>query len=192
MVRPANFDVGGLEAALGGWTAIVAAQIVGELPWKQPVDVATTGNVAIATALEAGDTIDGQTLVAGWRVLVWQNTDASENGIYDVPASGAAVRVADFDDSGEIVGSFVTVRAGTVYGGKLFRNTNDAVIVVDTDDITFELWPPNTAAAEAAMVPYFIAAGDTFTVPEFKQAPFAITIDNEGTLVVDGILVEVD
>lgn len=41
-------------------------------------------------------------------------------------------------------------------------------------------------------VPTFIASGDTFTVPAFQQALWAFTIDNEGTIVVDGELVEVD
>jgi len=43
-------------------------------------------------------------------------------------------------------------------------------------------------------VPYFIDAGETFTVPEFKQALFAMTIevDPGGTLAVDGFLLEVD
>jgi hypothetical protein len=81
---------------------------------------------------------------------------------------------------------------GTVNGGKIYRNTNTTTITVDTDAITFEEWPSPAVAAEAGMVPYYIAAGDTFTVPEFKQAPFAITIEVDGTLVVDGVLVEVD
>jgi hypothetical protein len=42
-----------------------------------------------------------------------------------------------------------------------------------------------------AMVPYFIASDETFTVPEFKQALFNMPIDVEGTLVVDGYLLEV-
>lgn len=43
-----------------------------------------------------------------------------------------------------------------------------------------------------SMVPYYIAPGETFTVPEFKQALFAMLIDNAGTLAVDGFLLEVD
>jgi hypothetical protein len=42
------------------------------------------------------------------------------------------------------------------------------------------------------MVPYSIALGETFTVPVNKQALFAMNIDNSGTLVVDGFLIEVD
>lgn len=42
------------------------------------------------------------------------------------------------------------------------------------------------------MVPYFIAAGEKFTVPLYKQALFSMNIDNEGTLEIDGFLIEVD
>ena len=41
-------------------------------------------------------------------------------------------------------------------------------------------------------VPYFIASGDTFTVPVNIQSLFAMTIDNEGTIVVNGFLIQVD
>ncbi len=41
-------------------------------------------------------------------------------------------------------------------------------------------------------VPYYIAPSDTFTVPEYIQALFAMLIDNEGILDVEGFLIEVD
>ena len=46
------------------------------------------------------------------------------------------------------------------------------------------------ASAGSGMVPYFIATGETFTVSEYKQALF-VSIDCEGSLVVDGYLEEV-
>lgn len=46
-------------------------------------------------------------------------------------------------------------------------------------------------AIGAGMVPTFITAGDTFIVPADHQALFAMTIDVEGMLEVDGYLVEV-
>ncbi len=48
------------------------------------------------------------------------------------------------------------------------------------------------SATSGAGVPFFIAAGDTFTVPAFIQALFATPIDVEGSLVVDGMLIWVD
>ena len=41
------------------------------------------------------------------------------------------------------------------------------------------------------MVPYFIPEDETFTVPVNKQGLFSITIDVEGLLVVDGMLIMV-
>jgi len=80
---------------------------------KQSVRVATTGPVTIANQLEAGDTVDGETLVAGDRVLVKNQSTASENGIYVVQASGAAVRATDFDSSDEVSpGAFTFVEEG--------------------------------------------------------------------------------
>ena len=57
------------------------------------------------------------------------------------------------------------------------------------DSVTHER---TISASASAGVPYFIADGDTFTVPEFIQALFTIIIDVEGLLVVDGFLVWVD
>lgn len=53
--------------------------------------------------------------------------------------------------------------------------------------------PAGAAGADGAngMVPTFIAVGDTFTVPVYKQALFTLPIDNEGTMVISGDLVEV-
>lgn len=42
------------------------------------------------------------------------------------------------------------------------------------------------------MVPYYIAPTESFNIPEYKQALFAMNIDNEGILEIDGFLIEVD
>ena len=46
-------------------------------------------------------------------------------------------------------------------------------------------------AEVARGVPYYIGPAETFTVPLYRQALFAMTIDVEGTLDVDGYLIEV-
>lgn len=66
------------------------------------VDVATTANVDLSNALEAGDTIDDYVLVENDRVLVKEQTDQTQNGLYTVPASGAASRSTDADTVAEI------------------------------------------------------------------------------------------
>ena len=67
----------------------------GSIDIKDSVRVASTANIAIASALTNGSTIDGVTVATGNRVLLKNQTDASENGIYAVVASGAASRTLD-------------------------------------------------------------------------------------------------
>ena len=100
--------------------------------------VATTANVDLSTALEAGDTVDGVTLIAGDRVLVKSQSTSSQNGIYVVQASGAAVRAADFDTPTEIVpGDFTFVAAGSTYDNTGWVQVA-TVTTVGTDPIVFE------------------------------------------------------
>ena len=104
---------------------------------KQSVRVASTANVAILTGLEAGDLIDGVTLVAGDRVLLKNQTTTSENGIYVAVASGAASRSSDANgtaDIGEVSGgTFVFVEEGTLNADSGFVVSSNGPITVGTD-----------------------------------------------------------
>ena len=105
---------------------------------KQSVRAATTGPVNIANQLEAGDTLDTTvTLVAGNRVLVKDQATASENGIYVVQATGAAVRATDADgtaDTGTVSGgTFTFVEEGTVNGDAGFVVSSNGAINVGVD-----------------------------------------------------------
>lgn len=103
---------------------------------KQSVRVATTGPLTIATDLEAGDSVDDITLVAGDRVLVKDQSTASENGIYVVQASGAAVRATDFDSSDEVTpGAFTFVEEGTDNADSGFVVITDGTITVGSSSI---------------------------------------------------------
>lgn len=74
---------------------------------------ATTSNVILATEVEAGDNLDGVTLVAGNRILVKNQINKSQNGIYVVSETGAPVRALDFDSPLEIDGGdFVFILSG--------------------------------------------------------------------------------
>jgi hypothetical protein len=104
---------------------------------KQSVRAATTGPITIATDLEAGDTLDTTvTLVAGDRVLVKDQSTASENGIYIVQPSGAPVRAGDFDSTEEVTpGAFTFVEEGTENGDAGFVVITDGTITVGTTGI---------------------------------------------------------
>lgn len=82
---------------------------------KRSVRVATTANIT----LSGTQTIDGVAVVAGDRVLVKNQTTASQNGIY-VVAAGAWTRAAGADTAAEMVGAVVSVDSGTVNGGLHF------------------------------------------------------------------------
>ena len=105
---------------------------------KQSVRAATTGPVTLATDLEAGDTLDSTvTLVAGNRILVKNQSTASQNGIYVVQASGAPVRAADANgttDTGEVSGgTFVFVEEGTLNADSGFVVSSNGTINVGSD-----------------------------------------------------------
>ena len=101
------------------------------------VVAATTANITLATDVEDGDVLDGVTLVTGNRILVKNQSTASENGIYVVAASGAPSRAADFDSPAEIDGGdFVFITGGTVNDNKGFVQIN-TVGTIGTDPIEF-------------------------------------------------------
>lgn len=106
---------------------------------KQSVRAATTGTVNLSTGLEAGDTLDTTvTLAEGDRVLVKDQATASQNGIYVVQASGAAVRATDFDGTGEVSGgAFTFVEEGTVNADSGWVVTSNGAIAVGTDAINW-------------------------------------------------------
>ena len=99
--------------------------------------VYVAANIDLSTDLEAGDVIDGITLVAGDRVLVNGQTTQSQNGIYVVQSSGAAVRALDFDTAAEVdSGDFIFVSAGTTYASTGWVQTLKPA-TIGTDAISF-------------------------------------------------------
>lgn len=110
---------------------------VAGLNWKDEVMAATTANGALATAFENGDTIDGYTLVTGDRILIKNQTTASENGIYVVNASGAPTRASDADTGLEMVAASVYVVNGTVNGGSRFTCNTTGTITLGSTSLTF-------------------------------------------------------
>lgn len=104
---------------------------------KLSVRAASTADVDISTELENGDSFGGVTLVTGDRVLLKDQSPNTENGIYVVQASGAAVRSTDFDEDSEVTANaFTFVEEGT-HADKGFVVTSDDPIVVGTDSIVW-------------------------------------------------------
>lgn len=132
-------NLGAPTASSDAATKLYVDSAVNGLSWKQPVRVASTANVAIATGLENGDSIDGVTLATGNRVLLKNQTAPEENGIYVVVASGAASRSSDMDSLtpiDEVNGAAVWVLEGTANGDKAFAETAE-VVTLGTDPLVF-------------------------------------------------------
>ena len=100
---------------------------------KDSVKVATTGNIT----LSGTQTIDGISIVADSRVLVKDQSTASQNGIYLCKA-GAWERSADFATGSAEAGAFCFVEQGTVNGDNGFVCTADkGADIVGTNNLPF-------------------------------------------------------
>ena len=105
--------------------------------------VATTANINLSNALENGDTLDGVTLATGNKVLVKDQTDATENGIYNVVASGTATRDTDYDTVAELAGQLVIVQEGSTNADKIFLCTTDNSGSIGSVNIVFTIVQPS-------------------------------------------------
>lgn len=111
---------------------------VNGLDVKESVRVATTAAGTLASDYANGSTVDGVSLSTGDRILLKDQADASENGVYTVNASGAPTRAADFDADSEVTaGAFFFIEEGTTNGDNGFTLTTNDDITVGTTDLTF-------------------------------------------------------
>lgn len=95
---------------------------------KEAVLAASTGNLTLSGA----QTVDGVALSVGDRVLVKDQTTASENGIYTV-ASGAWSRTSDASQGTLTNGALVLSTGGTVNAGtQWYLQTSDPITVGTT------------------------------------------------------------
>ena len=110
-----------------------AAVTSGKTAVKEAVIVATTANIT----LSGTQTIDGVAVVAGDRVLVKDQTDATQNGIYVVSAD-AWTRALDADANGELAyGTQILVMEGSTHAFATFYVSTEADYVVDTTEVAF-------------------------------------------------------
>jgi hypothetical protein len=106
---------------------------------KRPVRAASTANGTLATDFEAGDTLDGVTLAQGDRILLKDQTTGSENGIYEVEASGAPTRVLDYNDQVKVfAGVTVYCQEGTANEKTFFTLVTTGTITIDTTSLVYE------------------------------------------------------
>ena len=124
-------------------------------------ETGSTANVNISNGLEAGDSVGGVTLVAGDRVLLKDQTDATENGLYLAVSSGVASRDPEYDTIAEISGSLIVVNQGT-NDNKIFLCTTDSNGSIGSTAITYtQVTPSNTGTVTSIGL---TQSGSEFTI----------------------------
>lgn len=120
------------------------------------VMAASTTNVNLTSDVDDGSTFDGLTLATNDRILLKDQTTASQNGIYIVPAgSGTATRATDMDNWSEVVGAIVNVTAGSTNASTSWRATANAGGTIDSTSLNFTAFGTNVS------LPLGIASGGT-------------------------------
>ena len=145
---------------------------------KDSCKAATTGNITISTALNNGDTIDGVSLSTNDRVLVKDQSTASQNGIYIVGSSPA--RASDLAAGSDAAGMFTFVEQGTVNADNGFVCTsNKGSAVTGTNNLTFA---------------QFSGAGQITTADGLQKSGNTISVDLKanGGLVIESAEIALD
>lgn len=137
-----------LWAGLAQGQSTVTERIGGvsaSLAVKAPAKAATTANITLSGL----QTVDGVALATGDRVLVKDQTTATQNGIYQANTS-TWTRAADFDGGRDVAkGTSVLVTDGTANANTYWRVSASNPITIDTTSITFAQATVNDSATLA-------------------------------------------
>lgn len=138
---------------------------------KDSVRVATTANIT----LSATQTIDGVAVIAGNRVLVKNQSTASQNGIY-VVAAGAWSRSTDANTSAKVTaGMFTFAAEGTVNADSGWVLTTNDVITLNTTPLTFTQF---SGAGQIVAGNGLSKTGNTLNVGTANAARIVVNADN--------------
>lgn len=127
---------------------------VAGLSWKDAVRLASTANVALTGLV----TVDGVTVASGDRILLKNQTTASENGIW-IASATAWARALDADSESDLLNASVFVSAGTVNKDTAWVMTNDVPITVGSTTLTWVQFAGSST--------YIAGAGLTLTGNQF-------------------------
>ena len=138
---------------------------------KQSVRVATTANIT----LSGTQTIDGVAVVAGDRVLVKDQSTASQNGIY-VVAAGSWSRSTDADTSAEVTaGMFTFVAEGATNADSGWILTTNDTITLGTTPLAFAQF---SGAGQITAGAGMTKNGNTLDVGTASSSRIVVNADN--------------
>lgn len=112
----------------------LAATALAGLHFHDPVETASSSNIALTGLYN----INGYTPITGERILVKEQSTASENGIY-IASAGIWSRSTDFDSWDEVYTSAVYTKQGN-YAGESFITTVASTGTVGVTPITWSLF----------------------------------------------------
>ena len=203
---------GGLAAAdpstaLGIATKQYVDTLAAGVNFHPPVKAATTTNLNVtysngtsgvgatltADTLRAFNTLDGQSVSVGERVLIKDQTNQTQNGIYTLTNNGSAgvtawvlTRATDQDNStpGEIAnGDVIFAVGGTVNQGKTFVNSSVGTITIGTTDITYANYYAGLPAQAGNNGYYLTTDGTTPSWAAVNLSAYALaSTENDNTI----------
>ena len=135
-------------AATDATTKAYVDAIAAGLEWKEAALAGTTVDITLANS----QTIDGVAVVNPDRVLVKNQSTASENGIYEVVDAGSWTRTTDADTGLELEHATIFVQEGTVNAGTAFTCTSSNITIGVTDIDWVEIFNTILEAGDGLVV----------------------------------------
>ena len=171
------------SATAAATSATTAAAAAAGIKWKEPVFAATTANLD----LNGTETIDGVSVTAEKRVLVKNQTDAEDNGIY-LCKSGAWERTTDANTFVELPSAAVIVEEGSTNKDQIFictTNNSTTATLGGTDaedDIVWSVFGVVTATTSSGLT----VSGNAITMDTQKVSACSDTTIAAADVVVFG------
>src|SRR3989344_468947 len=107
------------------------------MPVRRSVSAATTTPGTLATSFAAGQVIDGFTLSLNNRILIKNQVNAIENGIYVVTA-GQPNRAAGMAAGASVLTGIFSIQNGTINGNTMWMCANYlSGAIVGSDSLSF-------------------------------------------------------
>jgi len=151
--------VNGSDAANKTYVDAAAAGLV----IKSPARAGTTGsNISLTGG--APTTLDGLTLALNDRILVKDQTDGKQNGIYYITtlgtgSNGTWTRTTDADTGAELVtGSYCFITSGTTNANAAYTMVTPGTITIGTSTITWNLFSQVTQIQASNILGQIVAA----------------------------------
>ena len=122
---------------------------------KQAGRAATTANVTLSGG--APSTLDGVTLAASDRILVKNQADQTQNGIYYVATLGSGsngtwARTTDADTGAELAtGTYIFISSGTANANAAYTMVTQGTITLGTSNIVWALFSQVTSIAASSI-----------------------------------------